>query len=352
MADHDPSLEAIMRSDRFVDALADGARMSAVDPLSAMLGAWRDDVRSRPDDRVVTLAQASAALAKAQKPSRGNKVGLAIVGGVAAALLALGGFLTIGDGLFQGSTTQTRTESVALAAQTELAEVQKLVDEGKWDEAEKKLVNLGPTVESVPDLQSRQELTQRYNQLAVQVVERDPEATLPPAGQPLPELAESPLTFLAPVTEVIVPTTGPSVLIAPVPSATEPLPTPTGPLPTPTGPLPTPTGPLPTPTGPLPTPTAPAPTAPAPTPTAPAPTAPAPKPTPTVTKEPTVEVPTAPPSSPAVQAPPVSPNPPAASPNPPAAEPSPEAAPPSAAASPESPKPTPTSSAPRGPAVR
>ena len=70
MSDHDPGFDAIMRTDHFVDALASGARMSSVDPLSSMLGAWRDDVRRRPDAQVVTLAEASAALGVVPKPPR------------------------------------------------------------------------------------------------------------------------------------------------------------------------------------------------------------------------------------------------------------------------------------------
>ena len=92
MPEHDPSLDAVMRTDRFVDALASGARMSPVDPLSAMLGGWRDDVRSRPDTQVVTLVQASAALAKTQKPPRRNRFGLTAIGAAAAAVLCIGGF--------------------------------------------------------------------------------------------------------------------------------------------------------------------------------------------------------------------------------------------------------------------
>src|ERR1700758_5575723 len=91
MSDHDPGFDAIMRTDHFVDALASGARMSSVDPLSSMLGAWRDDAR-QPDTQVVTLAQASAALAAVQKPPRRNRFGLTVVGAAAAAVLCLGGF--------------------------------------------------------------------------------------------------------------------------------------------------------------------------------------------------------------------------------------------------------------------
>ena len=82
MSDQDPGFDAIMRTDRFVDALASGARMSSVDPLSSMLGAWRDDVRGRPDAEVVTLAQASAVLGVIPKRPRRNRFGLTAVGAI------------------------------------------------------------------------------------------------------------------------------------------------------------------------------------------------------------------------------------------------------------------------------
>ena len=207
MPEHDPSLDAIMRTDRFVDALASGARMSPVDPLSAMLGGWRDDVRSRPDTQVVTLVQASAALAKTQKPPRRNRFGLTAIGAAAAAVLCIGGFGAVvydagpGDALYGlrsmlfGESTKTRDDAVALASQ-QLAQVRQLVQEGNWDEAQQRLVTLSTTVQSVDDVAAQQQLVEQYNALTVQVIERNPEATLPPPGEPLPPLPSSPLTFL------------------------------------------------------------------------------------------------------------------------------------------------------------
>ena len=337
MPEHDPSLDAVMRTDRFVDALASGARMSPVDPLSAMLGGWRDDVRSRPDTQVVTLVQASAALAKTQKPPRRNRFGLTAIGAAAAAVLCIGGFGAVvydagpGDALYGlrsmlfGESTKTRDDAVALASQ-QLAQVRQLVQEGNWDEAQQRLVTLSTTVQSVDDVAAQQQLVEQYNALTVQVIERNPEATLPPPGEPLPPLPSSPLTFLT--VPAIPDSTSTSTststdrrrhrLPTPLPTSTGPLPTPTGPLPTPTGPLPTPTGPLPTATGPLPTATAtvqlprattplptataplatanaplPTPAAPSPTAIAPVPTAAGPLPTATVASTATVPLPTA-----------------------------------------------------------
>ena len=298
MSDHDPGLDAVIRTDRFVDALAAGARMSSVDPLSAMLGDWRDDVRRRPDAPVVTMSQASVALARVQKPPRRNRFALTVIGGVAAAVLCLGGFGAVvldakpGDALYGlrstlfGERTQTRNDAVTLAAQ-ELDQVQQLVNQGNWDEAQQKLVTLGPAVQNVSDAQSKQQLVEQYNSLTAKVIQRDPEATPPPTGVPPPVNPSSPLTFLQVPGVVATTTTTPSIpdlattsepttslpsLTTSLPSTTTSLPSLTTSLPsttttvaspvtslpstTTTVPTPTPTTPSPTPTGSSRTPTA------------------------------------------------------------------------------------------------
>ena len=277
MSDHDPGLDAVIRTDRFVDALAAGARMSSVDPLSAMLGDWRDDVRRRPDAPVVTMSQASVALARVQKPPRRNRFALTVIGGVAAAVLCLGGFGAVvldakpGDALYGlrstlfGERTQTRNEAVTLAAQ-ELDQVQQLVNQGNWDEAQQKLVTLGPAVQNVSDAQSKQQLVEQYNSLTAKVIQRDPEATPPPPGVPPPVNPSSPLTFLQVPVVVATTTTTPSIpdlattsepttslpsLTTSLPSTTTSLPSLTTSLPSTTTTVPTPTSttPSPTPTG-------------------------------------------------------------------------------------------------------
>src|SRR3984957_6556439 len=280
MSDHDPGLDAVIRTDRFVDALAAGARMSSVDPLSAMLGDWRDDVRRRPDATVVTMSQASVALARVQKPLRRNRFALTVIGGVAAAVLCLGGFGAVvlaakpGDALYGlrstlfGERTQTRNEAVTLAAQ-ELDQVQQLVNQGNWDEAQQKLVTLGPAVQNVSDPQSKQQLVEQYNSLTAKVIQRDPEATPPPPGVPPPVNPSSPLTFLQVPVVGATTTTTPSIpdlattsepttslpsLTTSLPSTTTSLPSLTTSLPPTTTTVPTPP-PSPPPPGSSPTPT-------------------------------------------------------------------------------------------------
>ncbi|ANE79404.1 hypothetical protein A7U43_08765 [Mycobacterium adipatum] len=237
----DPSLNDINRADKFLDALAAEQPVFSTDrgdaDLAFLLSGWRDEVRQVPMDHVVTPAEAGAALVDATAaPSRRNRFGLAVVGSAAAAVLCLGGFGTAvfaagpGDGLypirsmFFGDERATRDDAVVLAAQTELAQVQQLVDQGQWDQAQDKLAALSATVQSVDRVEQKQELIQQWNALTYKVVEQDPAATLPPPGEPLPELPASPLTLLPmPVIEesvTVTTTPGPEVLSTTVTSET------------------------------------------------------------------------------------------------------------------------------------
>lgn len=230
----DPSLNDINRADKFLDALASEQPVFSTDrgdaDLAFLLSGWRDEVRQVPMEHVVTPAQASAALVDATSgPSRRpNRLSLAVVGSAAAAVLCLGGFGTAvfaagpGDGLYGvrsmlfGDERATRDDAVVLAAQTELAQVQQLVDQGQWDQAQDKLAALSATVQSVDRVEQKQELIQQWNALTYKVVEQNPAATLPPAGEPLPELPASPLTLLpVPVIEdpvTVTTTPGPEVV--------------------------------------------------------------------------------------------------------------------------------------------
>ncbi|TQK30861.1 anti-sigma-D factor RsdA [Arthrobacter sp. SLBN-53] len=226
----DPSLNDINRADRFLDALAGEQPVYSTDrgdaELAALLSGWRDEVRHVPMDHVVSPSQATAALVDAtNRPTTRNRFGLAVVGSAAAAVLCLGGFGTAvfaagpGDGLYGirtmifGEERATRDDAVVLAAQTELAQVQQLVDKGQWDQAQEKLAALSSTVQSVGPVEQKQDLIQQWNALTYKVVEQNPAATLPPPGEPMPVLPPSPLTLLpVPVIEETLTTTpGPEV---------------------------------------------------------------------------------------------------------------------------------------------
>ena len=74
-----------------------------------------------------------------------------MVGSMAAAVLCIGGFGAVvagsgpGDSLYGlrtmlfGEPNVVRDDQVALAAQTEMAQVQQLIDQGDWDQAQQKL---------------------------------------------------------------------------------------------------------------------------------------------------------------------------------------------------------------------
>ncbi|MDO3401672.1 anti-sigma-D factor RsdA [Mycolicibacterium neoaurum] len=209
----DPSLNDINRADRFLDALAGEQPVYSTDrgdaELAALLSGWRDEVRHVPMDHVVSPSQATSALVDAtNRPTTRNRFGLAVVGSAAAAVLCLGGFGTAvfaagpGDGLYGirtmifGEERATRDDAVVLAAQTELAQVQQLVDNGQWDQAQEKLAALSSTVQSVGPVEQKQDLIQQWNALTYKVVEQNPAATLPPPGEPMPVLPPSPLTLL------------------------------------------------------------------------------------------------------------------------------------------------------------
>ena len=120
---------------------------------------------------------------------------MAVSGSVAAALLCLGGFGAVvygagpGDALYGvraslfGEQQVTRDDQVALAAQTEMQQVQQLIDQGKWDAAQDKLQTVTSTVQTVEDPQRQQELQQQLNELSAKVETRDPDAIAAARGR-------------------------------------------------------------------------------------------------------------------------------------------------------------------------
>ena len=208
----DPSLNEINRDERFLDALATNQPVYATDQseaeLAFLLSDWRDEIRDTPVTTVVTVRDAEIALhgAVGEVSRKRTRTSLALVGSVAAAVLCLGGFSAAvygagpGDS-FYGIRTMlfgeapARDDQVALASQ-ELAQVQQLIDQGDWQQAQDKLVTLSTTVQGVDQVERKQELIQQWNALTYKVVEQDPAATLPPPDQPQPVLPSSPLTLL------------------------------------------------------------------------------------------------------------------------------------------------------------
>lgn len=206
----DPSLNEINRVDRFFDALASNDTAYSTDnaeaELAFLFADWRDDVRDGPPAVQLTTRDAVAAL-ESGRSGRRSRSSLALVGSVAAAVLCVGGFTAAvygaesGDALYGMRTTMfgqesSRDDQVVLSAQTEMMQVQKLIDQGQWQQAQDKLVALSTTVQTVDKPEQKQQLTQQFNALTYKVVEQDPAATLPPPGAPQPVLSDSPLTLL------------------------------------------------------------------------------------------------------------------------------------------------------------
>lgn len=247
----DPSLDAVLRSDRLVDALAAGQPVPAQDEadatLAALLGGWRDEMRWPPATGLVTEQDAVTALRAglAEKQSSGrSRRGLSVVGAVAATVLGIGGFGAVvagagpGDALyglrtmFFGAPKQVRTDQVALAAQTELNQVQNLIAQGDWQAAQDKLVAVSSQVASVGDADQKQQLFDQWNQLSAKVVERNPEATVapgitytvPPSATelvPTPAATTVPNTPIPPITISTTPDSPSTGSTSPSPSPSE-----------------------------------------------------------------------------------------------------------------------------------
>lgn len=235
----DPSLPEINQTDRLLDALAGEQPVYSYDSgeaeLAYLLAGWRDEIRQPPMASVVTPRDAAIALDRATTTSQRRRFSLAVVGSVAAAVLCLGGFGSVvygagpGDPLYGvrtmlfGDQQATRDDQVALAAQTQMAQVQQLIEQGDWTAAQDKLQTLTTTVAAVEDTGRQQELVDQWQQLSVKVETRDPAATVPPDAPPvvLPEVpSDLPLPALL------------SPDATPPPSSTDPSGAPTTPVPT------------------------------------------------------------------------------------------------------------------------
>jgi hypothetical protein len=207
----DPSLNDINRTDQFLDALATQQPVFATDhgeaELAQLLAGWRDDIRETPMEHVATPQVAAATLDRVTAPAPRRRFSLAVVGSAAAAMLAIGGFGAViagsgpGDAMYGlrtmmfGEQTQTRDDAVILAAQTEMQQVQQLIEQGDWQGAQAKLEAVTTTVATVDDFESKQQLVTQWQELTVKVEAQDPAATLPPEV-PLPTFPDVPVAVL------------------------------------------------------------------------------------------------------------------------------------------------------------
>jgi hypothetical protein len=211
-----PDLAAVARTDRLIDALAARRPVEFTDfaepgddALAALLADWRDDLRWPPASALVSDREAVAALARglADRPSGRRR--LALAGSMAAAVLTLGGFGAMvggaqpGDALYGvhtmlfGEPQSVHDDRVELSAKTELEQVQQMISQGQWQQAQDKLAAVSTSVQSVNDNTRKQTLIDQVNQLNAKVSTRDPNATAPPGTSTNPVVA--PATSTTPV---------------------------------------------------------------------------------------------------------------------------------------------------------
>src|SRR6478672_3240869 len=243
----DPSLNEINRTDRFLDALANQQPVYSTDPseaeLAHLLAGWRDEIRTPPLMSPVTPRDAVVALTRSVESRKRTRTSMAILGSVAAAVLCLGGFGAVvagagpGDPLYGLHTMlfgeETRTDQVALASQ-QLAEVQQLINDGQWQQAQDKLQAVTTTVATVNDVEQKQQLVTQWQDLTVKVDAKDPNATLPPGVPPpvMPEpvvVAPDSTTSTTTSSETSGPTSSPSETTTPSSETTSPTTTPSSP---------------------------------------------------------------------------------------------------------------------------
>ncbi|MET0703468.1 MAG: anti-sigma-D factor RsdA [Mycobacterium sp.] len=229
------SLDAITYTDQLLDALATERRVQPGDAgdaaLFSLLESWRDDVRFPTSAHVLTEQDATAALRdglSVRPAKRGGHRGLTIVASLAAAVLCVGGFGAVvgtagpGDPLYGmrtalfGEGPEVRDDQVALAS-AQMAQVQQLISQGDWEQAQQKLQAVSTQVQAVDDVGTKTDLIQQWNELSVKVGTRDPAATLPPVEPGAPPVEPPPgvtLLELPPITT----TTAPSSDVSTPPS--------------------------------------------------------------------------------------------------------------------------------------
>lgn len=199
-------LAALRRTNRMIDAIAADLPVATSDSdeyaVAMMLAAWREDVGREPMPAKPTLGQARNALR-----DRGGRSRMlaTTVGSAAAVTLLFGGFGAAvyqshpGDALYGlrtslfGAPPAVRTDPVVLSAQTELAQVEKLVSQGDWEEAQQQLGVAAARVNEVGDAQQKAELASRVQQAEVRIDAKDPQATVPPEM-----VTETPRIMLSP----------------------------------------------------------------------------------------------------------------------------------------------------------
>lgn len=191
-----PALDVLANTNRFLDALAAREPVDFTDAgddaLAGLLEEWRDELRWPPASALVSEDQAVAALESGLAARQRRRRGMMVAGSVAAAVLAFGGFGSMvgdaqpGDSFYSlhalvfGEAASVHDDEIELAAKSELAEVEQMIAQGRWDQAQNRLAAVNDTVQNVNDTNRKQNLIDRVNQLNAKVSTRDPNATVTP----------------------------------------------------------------------------------------------------------------------------------------------------------------------------
>jgi Anti-sigma-D factor RsdA to sigma factor binding region len=201
-----PNLEAVRRTERFIDALAKREPVEfgdITDPgdtgdraLVGLLEDWRDELRAPVPRGLCPEPEAIAAFNRGLAAHRRSRRSMTLVATLAATLLSVGGFVAVmgqaqpGDTLYGvhtkvfGEPVSVHDERIASSAQTDLHLVEQMITQGQWDEAQDKLDAVTDRVQKVKDGDRKQDLIDKVNSLHAKVANRDPNATVGPSSGP------------------------------------------------------------------------------------------------------------------------------------------------------------------------
>jgi len=96
-----------------------------------------------------------------------------------------------------GESKEVRGDQVALAS-AQMEQVQQLISQGDWEQAQQKLQAVSTQVQAVDDVGTKTDLIQQWNELSVKVGTRDPAATLPPVEPGAPPVEAPRLRIASP----------------------------------------------------------------------------------------------------------------------------------------------------------
>ncbi len=239
-----PALDELAHTDLLLEALAERRplRLENIgdpdDPdfraLTTLLEDWRDNLRWPPASALVAPEEAIAALHTGLADRRRARRGMAAIGSVAAALLVLSGLGAMvvearpGDTLYGlhamfFDQPKVNENQVMLSAKADMARVQQMIDEARWDQAQSQLAEVTSMVQSMNDGADRNDLQSQLKLLSIRIESRNPNATLPPPAASTAPVWSAPTTT-APTTSSPswAPTTSPpssSAGASPSPSA-------------------------------------------------------------------------------------------------------------------------------------